>query len=67
MGPGPNNCPGILRGKDTIEGERRGAGGGEEEGERKGESIETARSKISLPIQSRKKKREKRNKKVEEG
>ena len=21
MGPGPNNCPGILRGKDTIEGE----------------------------------------------
>ena len=26
MGTGPNNCPGILRGKDTIEGER---GGGE--------------------------------------
>ena len=21
MGPGPNNCPGIRRGKDTIEGE----------------------------------------------
>jgi len=26
LGTGPNNCPGILRGKDTIEGER---GGGE--------------------------------------
>jgi len=36
LGPGPNNCPGILRGKDTIEGERRRRrrrrrGGGEEE------------------------------------
>ena len=32
MGTGPNNCPGILRGKDTIEGER----GGKEERRRRG-------------------------------
>ena len=32
MGPGPNNCPGTLHGKDTIEGER----GGKEERRRRG-------------------------------
>ena len=47
MGPGPNNCPGILRGKDTIEGEE------EERRTRRGRRGERRREKKEVQIQLR--------------